>query len=74
MVSPKSTLKHLFGTGKDSQASLRGEVLFKYIDLTGVGCRRNYRDVRISAVDMFVDSTLRYGIEVQMTVTEDRKI
>jgi cold shock CspA family protein len=31
-------------------------------------------DVRISAVDMFVDSTLRYGIEVQMTVTEDRKI
>jgi hypothetical protein len=35
--------------------------VFKYIDLTGVGCRRNYRDVRISAVDMFVDSTLRYG-------------
>jgi hypothetical protein len=32
------------------------------------------RDVRISAVDMFVDSTLRYGREVQMTVTEDRKI
>jgi cold shock CspA family protein len=31
-------------------------------------------DVRISAVDMFVDSTLRYGSEVQMTVTEDRKI
>ena len=31
-------------------------------------------DVRISAVDMFVDSTLRYGNEVQMTVTEDRKI
>ncbi len=37
-----------------NQASLRGEVLFKDIDLTGVGCRRNYRDVRISAVDMFV--------------------
>ena len=74
MVSPKSTLKHLFGTGKDSQASLRREVLFKDIGLTGVGCRRNYMEVRISAVDMFVDSTLRYGNEVQMTVTEDRKI
>jgi hypothetical protein len=64
LVSPKSTLKHLFGTGKDSQVSLRREVLFKYIDLTGVGCRRNNRDVRISAVDMFVDSTLRHGNEV----------
>ena len=74
MVSPKSTLKHLFGTGKDNQVSLKGEVLFKDIDLTGVGCRRNYIDVRISAADMFVDSTLRYGNEVQMTVTEDRKI
>jgi hypothetical protein len=72
--SPKSTLKHLFGTGKASQVSPKREVLFKDIDLTGVGCRRNYRDVRISTVDMFVDSTLRYGIEVQMTVTEDRKI
>jgi hypothetical protein len=61
VVSPKSTLKHLFGTGKDNQVSLQREVLFKYIDLTGVGCRRNYRDVRISAVDRFVDSTLRYG-------------
>jgi hypothetical protein len=61
VVSPKSTLKHLFGTGKDNQVSLKREVLFKYIDLTGVGCRRNYREVRISAVDMFVDSTLRYG-------------
>jgi hypothetical protein len=61
VVSPKSTLKHLFGTGKDNQVSLKREVLFKYIDLTGVGCRRNYMDVRISAVDMFVDSTLRYG-------------
>ena len=61
LVNPKSTLKHLSGTGKDSQVSLKGEVLFKDIDLTGVGCRRNYRDVRISAVDMFVDSTLRYG-------------
>jgi hypothetical protein len=74
MVSPKSTLKHLFGTGKNSQASLRREVLIKDIGLTGVGCRRNYMDVRISAADMFVDSTLRYGNEVQMTVTEDRKI
>jgi hypothetical protein len=74
MMSPKSTLNHLFGTGKDSQVSLKGEVLFKDIDLTGVGCRRNYIDVRISAADMFVDSTLRYGNEVQMTVTEDRKI
>ena len=74
VVSPKSTLKHLFGTGKDNQVSLKGEVLFKDIDLTGVGCRRNYIDVRISAADMFVDSTLRYGNEVQMTVTEDRKI
>jgi hypothetical protein len=61
VVSPKSTLKHLFGTGKDNQVSLKREVLFKYIDLTGVGCRRNYMEVRISAVDMFVDSTLRYG-------------
>jgi hypothetical protein len=51
----------LFGTGKDSQVSPNGEVLFKDIDLAGVGCRRNYREVRISAVDMFVDSTLRYG-------------
>ena len=73
-MGPKSTLKHVFGTGKDNQVSLKGEVLFEDIDLIGVGCRRNYRDVRISAVDMFVDSTLRYGIEVQMTVTEDRKI
>jgi hypothetical protein len=73
-VSPKSTLKHLFGTGKDSQVSLTERSLFKDIDLTGVGCRRNYMDVRISAVDMFVDSTLRYGNEAQMTVTEDRKI
>ena len=61
MVSPKSTLKHLFGTGKDNQVSLKREVLFKYIDLTGVGCRRNYRDVRISAANMFVNSMLRYG-------------
>jgi hypothetical protein len=61
VVSPKSTLKHVFGTGKDNQVSLKREVLFKYIDLTGVGCRRNYMEVRISAVDMFVDSTLRYG-------------
>ena len=74
MVSPKSTLKHMFGTGKDSQVPLKREVLFKDIGLTGVGCRRNYIDVRISAADMFVDSTLRYGNEVQMTVTEDRKI
>jgi len=62
------------GQVKNSQASLRREVLFKDIGLTGVGCRRNYIDVRISAADMFVDSTLRYGNEVQMTVTEDRKI
>jgi hypothetical protein len=74
LVSPKSTLKHLFGTDKDSQVSSKEEVLFKDIGLTGVGCRRNYMDVRISAVDMFVNSTLRYGNEVQMTVTEDRKI
>lgn len=46
LVSPKSTPKHLFGTGKDSQVSPRGEVLFKYIDSTGVGCRRNYRDCK----------------------------
>jgi hypothetical protein len=46
LVKPKSTLKHLFGTGKDSQVSPRGEVLFKYIDLAGVGCRRNYRDCK----------------------------
>jgi hypothetical protein len=63
LVNPKSTLKHMFGTGKDSQVSLQGEVLFKYIDLTGVGCRRNYRDVRISAADMFVDlRRSRYGL------------
>ena len=74
MVSPKSTLKHVFGTGKDSQVSLTQRSLFKDIDLTGVGCSRNYMEVRISAVDMFVDSTLRYGNEAQMTVTEDRKI
>jgi hypothetical protein len=45
-VSPKSTLKHLFGTGKNSQASLRREVLFKDIGLTGVGCRRNHRECK----------------------------
>jgi hypothetical protein len=63
MVSPKSTLKHVFGTGKDSQVSLESKErsLFEDIGLTGVGCRRNYMEVRISAVDMFVDSTLRYG-------------
>jgi hypothetical protein len=74
LVNPKSTLKHLFGTGKDGRVSLNREVLFKDIDLAGVGCRRNHMEVRISAADMFVDSTLRYGSEVQMTVTEDRKI
>jgi hypothetical protein len=42
--------------------SLRKErSLFEDIDLTGVGCRRNYMDVRISAVDMFVNSMLSYG-------------
>jgi hypothetical protein len=55
-------LKHVFGTGKASQVSLKGEVLFKYIDLTGVGCRRNHMDVRISAVDMFVNSMYGYGL------------
>jgi hypothetical protein len=64
MVSPKSTLKHLFGTGKDSQVSPNGEVLFKDIDLAGVGCRRNYKDVRISAVDMYIDSKLKQRKEV----------
>jgi len=64
MVSPKSTLKHLFGTGKDSQVSPKGEVRFRDIGLAGVGCRRNYKDVRISAVDMLVDSTLRYGLRL----------
>ena len=44
MVSPKSTLKHLFGTDKDSQVSPKGEVLFEDIGLTGVGCGRNYRE------------------------------
>ena len=46
MVSPKSTSKHVFGTGKDNPVSL--EILgskerssFKDIDLIGVGCRRN---------------------------------
>jgi hypothetical protein len=61
LVNPKSTIKHLFGTGKASQVSLKGEVLFKYIDLTGVGCRRNHMVVRISAVDMFVNSMYGYG-------------
>jgi hypothetical protein len=61
-VSPKSTVKHVFGTGKDNQVSPRGEVPFKYIDLTGVGCRRNNRDIRISAADMFVDPTSCYGL------------
>jgi hypothetical protein len=54
----------LFGTGKDSQVPLKEEVLFKDIDLTGVGCRRNYMDVRISAVDMYIDSKLRQRKEV----------
>jgi hypothetical protein len=55
MVSPKSTLKHVFGTDKDSQVSLESKEksLFEDIDLIGVGCRRNYRGVRISAVDRF---------------------
>jgi hypothetical protein len=46
LVNPKSTLKHLFGTGKDDQVSPKGEVPFKYIDLIGVGCRRNYMDCK----------------------------
>jgi hypothetical protein len=63
LVKPKSTIKHLCGTGKDSQVSPRGEVPFKYIDLTGVGCRRNHMEVRISAADMFVDlRRSRYGL------------
>ena len=63
LVSPKSTPKHLFGTGKDGRVSLNREVLFKYIDLTGVGCRRNHMEVRISAADMFVDlRRSRYGL------------
>jgi hypothetical protein len=57
------SIKHLFGTGKDSQVSLRGEVPFKYNDLAGVGCRRNHMEVRISAADMFVDlRRSRYGL------------
>ena len=65
LVKPKSTLKHLFGTGKGSQVSPKGEVLFKYNDLIGVGCRRNYMDVRISAADMFVklNGVLRIEID-----------
>jgi hypothetical protein len=39
--------------------------LFEDIGLAGVGCRRNYMDVRISAVDRFVNSMLGYGREVQ---------
>jgi hypothetical protein len=46
MVNPKSTVKHVFGTGKASQVSLESKErsLFEDIDLIGVGCRRNYRE------------------------------
>jgi hypothetical protein len=63
VMSPKSTLKHLLGTGKDNQAPPNGEVLFKNIGLVGVGCRRNYMDVRISAANSFVNlRRLCYGL------------
>ena len=63
MVSPKSTLKHVFGTGKDSQVSLESKErsLFEDIGSAGVGCRKNYRDARISAADTFVNSSECYG-------------
>ena len=73
-MGPKSTLKHLFGTGKASQVSLIGEVLVQGYRLDWSRMQKEVHGVRISAADRFVDSTLRYGNEVQMTVTEDRKI
>jgi hypothetical protein len=35
LVSPKSTLKHVFGTGKGNQVSLKGEVLVQGYRLDG---------------------------------------
>jgi hypothetical protein len=48
----------------DLRSEEKERALFEDIDLTGVGCRRNYMEVRISAVDMFVSSTWGYGKEV----------
>ena len=50
------------------------EVLVQGYRLDWSRMQKEVHGVRISAADMFVDSTLRYGNEVQMTVTEDRKI
>jgi hypothetical protein len=53
------------GQGKTVRSLRKERPLFKDIDLTGVGGRRNYRDLRISAVDMFVNSMLSNGKEVR---------
>ncbi len=63
-MSPKSTLKHLFGTGKDSQVPPKGEVLVRGYRLDWSRMQKELQRVRISAVDMFVDSTLRYGLRL----------
>jgi hypothetical protein len=64
-VSPKSTLKHLFGTGKASQVSPNGEVFVRGYRLGWSRMQKELHGVRISAVDMFVNSMLGYGREVQ---------
>jgi hypothetical protein len=65
VVSPKSTLKHLFGTGKASQVSPNGEVFVRGYRLGWSRMQKELHGVRISAVDMFVNSMLGYGREVQ---------
>jgi transposase-like protein len=50
------------GQVKPAKPLQKERSLFEDTGLTGVGCRKNYRDVRISAADMFVDSTSRYGL------------
>ena len=64
LVSPKSTLKHLFGTGKDSQVSLKGEVLVQGYRLDWSRMLEELQRVRIPAVDMFIDSTMKLRKEV----------
>lgn len=61
MVSPKSTVKHGFGTGKASQVSLKREVLVRGYRLDWSRMQKELQGVRISAVDMFVYSMGSYG-------------
>jgi hypothetical protein len=76
VVSPKSTLKHVFGRGKDSQVPrhISLEVLVQGYRLDWSRMQKELQGVRISAVDRFVDSNVEYNRKGGRTrVTEERR-